>query len=166
MFENIFAAVRKSTATAREQYANLRAEQESLRQAEARVRYAAAHKSDIRKLVGDWLDLQERAHTAALQETLERFIKRPDEIPATTKPGTLEGLGEASIFGLMAGQARAALLAAVDAMDWPDQGLPMVERTQKLAEILVAIGTNEQQQHELLNAAAEAGLDLSERAPA
>lgn len=154
----------------RERWASLDTELQAIRSEVIAVRDARINRADIAILVDQWI-----ARTAAgFEEAVAARASRQlggSGTAATFNVGFL-GLGSAdpdspgvkAMDGVMCAvfgsQIRNHIVAAVERMDWPDEGLRTAERTKKLALLAEREKTVRQDLEKIIKDAADAGIDL------
>lgn len=170
----MFKAVREVKADVDKRLTKLQSDEEMLRRERDVLIAQPAAKSDIKAMVGAWFDRQGTGYRDQLQQSLQYFILRPSHIAGPTSDLKLSISGPAMQSGnaaptaseldqllvaLLGPTLRPALLAMVDAMTF-EEGLPMQERSQRVAEIDARIAKIRAEIKELVSHAEAAGISL------
>lgn len=173
----LIESFRRSSKDLRTQLADLERQEQALRHRRDVLQAQPAAKADIKAMLLAWLDAMGGDYPATLQASLKQFITRPVvSIPADGRapmlhmispvgaamppasnlvPGDLDRLFAA----LFRDQMRAALLAAVDAMQW-DEGPTLAARAAELERLDTEIRAINEQQAAFASEAMTAGLSL------
>lgn len=170
----MFKAVREVKADVDKRLTKLQSDEEMLRRERDVLIAQPAAKSDIKAMVGAWFDKQGTQYRDQLQQSLTNFILRPQLIatgtpdlklsitgPAMREGNTAPTAGDLDqlLVALLGPALRPALLATVDAMSF-EEGPPMHERSQRVAEIDARIAKIRAEIKELVSHAEAAGISL------
>lgn len=168
-----FSSLQRSVQTLASQIKGLRKQIEDLQREREDVQASAAAKSDVKRIVAQWVESKRAVHAKVLRATLEPFIRKPANLDdagrvnqyLTVLGGTLNAGGQASVVtmdavicGLFGSQVLDGLNTAIDLMDWPQEGLPLVDRARRLDELDAEIAALVEQEQELTESARQAGL--------
>lgn len=146
------------------------------------VANARAHRSDVKRLFDEQFARWEQVYAKSLQQHLEpvvrslgsfagperaenasRYLSVTSIQPGLSQSPTPRSL-DMALFALLGAQLKPAFYAAIDALDWTGEGLPMAERAAKLADIDRRLDALKREELELVQALAEAGLTLTSEA--
>lgn len=157
-----FSSLKKSVQSVADQVKQLRKRIEDLKRQREDIETAPAAKSDIKALVEAWVQSKAVQHQKALRAMLDPFVRKPakaDDVGHVNQYMTLLGAVsgqnqiadtrsmDAVICGLFGPQILQGLSRSLDALDWPNEGLPMVQRRvalEKLDEEIAALTEEEQ----------------------
>jgi hypothetical protein len=168
-----FLALRKSVQSLAEQVKSLDERIEALKKSREDVETAAASKDDIKAMVSSWIETKQLAHAKALRTVFEPFIRKPGNVldqarvnqHLTVLGATVQRDQQAStgsmdsvLCGLMGPQLESALHAAIDALEWPPEGLPIARRLVELEKLDGEIASLLEQRNTLTEEARTAGL--------
>lgn len=169
-----FLSIKKSVQDLAKQVTELKKKIESLKRDREDVATAPAALVDIKATVSALLDERAASYAKGFRRQMEVFVRKPGRIgePDALKQQLLMGVPPgaeqiASIFTLEMGLSallkdviHKGLMAQIDAMEWPEQGLPMVERARQLAKMDAEISQLESDLNALNQAARSAGISI------
>ncbi len=145
----MMAALRRTVQGIGDQAAQLNTEVEELARQRDAIRYAPATKADIKAAIGQWLDARAAGYEAGLRESLLPFIRQPAQLQGPQFAQAFRVLSAGQPYGsdlptgeldrvfsfLFKDQLKATLTRTIDAMEWPDAGLPADQRAAALQEL-------------------------------
>ncbi len=150
-----FSDLASVLAGARDHASKLRSRLEKLRQERDEILAAPACRADIKALYAAWFERRRQEYRQALGAHIAGLISKPARFMADTastdvldrrlsvlavgpnsaNPATPRSIdsAEAALFGE---EMQRAFFDVIDSLDWPGpEGLPMVERTKRVAEL-------------------------------
>lgn len=174
-----FAFLKKTITDLGAQLQAVRSGIEALLREREDIANAPAHRSDVKRLFDEQFARWELVYAKSLQQHLEPVVR---SLAAFAGPGQAEnaarylsvtsiqpGLSQSptprsldmALFALLGDKLKPAFYAVIDSLEWPGEGLPMAEREVRLAEIDKRLDKLKREELELSQAAAAAGLTLS-----
>lgn len=160
----------------------LRREIEALRRQRENVANAPVPREDIKAALRSWVAGRVSLYEKQLGITLSGLIRNPaavmrgdyHELTLTGssfhRAGGLnpngQGSTDAAFCALLGESVVPAIERVIDAMEWPEAGLPMAARTKKLAELDATIAQRVAQEAELTSTARAAGILIADQSPA
>lgn len=169
-----FSAIKKSLQSLDSRLKDLRNEKLTLQKQREAVQYAPASKEDVKLHVEKWVKDAGRSYTAKLFDSAKQFARSPRTPNAgnfqslatlSGAPGVLDDmttphdLGQA-MCALLGPVLNDALMKSIDAMDWPDNALPLANRAKQIEGLDERISTLQNEEAEIITKAREAGLNL------
>lgn len=147
---------------------------EELKKQREDIATAPAAKSDIKAQISREIEDRAAKYEKHFRRQMDRFVRAPARIAdggqlrqdlflaITPENGQAASfltaeMGMAAIFKKLMIDG---LHAQVDAMEWPDQGLPAAERARSILELDDSIGRLERELSELLGSARSAGISI------
>lgn len=169
-----FLSIKKSVQDLSKQVSELKGRIETLKRKREDVATAPAALVDIKARVATLLEERTAVYSKGFRRQMDVFARKPERIAdaGAMKQDLMmsmppEAGQTASIFTLEMGlsallkdEILKGLMAQIDAMDWPDQGLPFAERVQVLAKIDAEIAQLEYDLSTLNQAARSAGISI------
>lgn len=169
-----FLSIKKSVQDLAKQVSELKGKIEALKRKREDIATAPAALVDIKARVTALVDERAAVYSKGFRRQMDAFVRKPERIaePGALKQDLLMGLtpeaGQtASVFTLEMGLSALlkdgilkGLMAQIDAMDWPEQGLPFSERSSALEKIDAEISQLEYDLNALNQAARSAGISI------
>lgn len=169
-----FLSVKKSIEKLETKLADLRNQSIHLQKQSELIRYAPASKGDVKAMAKKWITEAGLMHTKTLQESAVKFSKSPNHPQAgrfqalatlSALPVTLDEYSSQREIGgilcvLLAPMLAESLDKTIDAMDWPENALPMEGREQKIETISKQIAAVNAEIDQIMIQAHEAGIKL------
>jgi hypothetical protein len=177
-----FSQLLRPLASLKSRAAALRDEIQNLMAQRARVHLAPAARSDVKAMLARWVDRKSAGLSEALASAIGQFVRQPqmirDEartnrilslVSPSTGPGVMLSAGDdepaseqldRALCGVMGPQIKEALLAAVDLMEWPDEGLPLTARDAEVKRLDEQINRLQTELDALERQAAEANITI------
>lgn len=169
-----FLSIKKSVQDLSKQVSELKGKIETLKRKREDVATAPAALVDIKARVAALLEERAAVYSKGFRRQMDVFARNPERIAAAgaMKQDLMMSMppeaGQmASVFTLEMGLSALlkdgilnGLMAQIDAMDWPDQGLPFAERVQALGKIDAEIAQLEYDLSTLNQAARSAGISI------
>jgi hypothetical protein len=167
-----FDPIKRSIKRLQERLAEIDTQIQELQRKRNAVLSAPAARVDIKAMLAKWIDATAGKFAPLLGAYLNDYIRRPGSIPTALQLQDLLSLSktdmltgdmsanqlEAVLCACFGSQLKEAFTRAVDAMDWPTEGLPLSERQAYIAEVDQQLEALYREQGELRERAAEAGL--------
>jgi hypothetical protein len=138
-----------------------------------RVQSAPAVRADVKAMLTRWVDNKGVGFAGSFAASIREFVNRPAQMGDMRVNQVVSLVGQVSVDGDMASAqldramcamfgpaVKAALMAAVDAMEWPAEGLPLAERAKEIDRIDQQIEKLQVELDGLARQAAEAGINL------
>lgn len=169
-----FLSFRKTVQDLASKARALKEKIEQLKKQREDIATAPAAKSDIKAQITQAIEERAKQYEKHFRRQMERFVRAPARVsdPAQLRQELLLAItpdnGQmASFYTAEVGMAAVfkrlmleGLHAQVDAMEWPDQGLPAAERAKVIHELDASIGALETELSELLGSARSAGISI------
>lgn len=169
-----FLAVKKTVQDLAGKARSLKEKIEQLKKQREDIATAPAAKSDIKAQITQAVEERAKQYEKHFRRQMDRFVRAPARVtdPAQLRQDLLLAItpdnGQMASFytaetGMSAIFKRLmleGLHAQVDAMDWPEQGLPAAERANAIHELDESIAKLETELRELLGSARSAGISI------
>lgn len=170
-----FSLLRKSMETVGGQLRSIRAELEKLRREHEDIANAPAARSDVKRAIAEWASQNRAGYLNLLAHTMKPAIEKPSRlyhegsVRVITATGGYNQAGQVSLNALGVDRALCALMGPalvesmcklVDELPWPEEGLPLAQRTAKLDALMSRIKSLEQQEAEITQTARSYGVVL------
>lgn len=170
-----FSAIKKSLQSLESRLSDLRAEKFELHKKREAIRYAPAAKDDVKQHVAKWVTDAGAAFTQDLFICAKQFAQSPHIRDGgrlqslTTLNGAPSSRRDDTNNPQEFGQAMCALLGplliesfmkSIDAMEWPQNAIPLANRTGEMEALYKQIEKLEKEENEILTKAQDAGLNL------
>lgn len=174
---NEFDSLRKTIGALAGKVRDLRKQIETKKREREDVLAAPPCKADVLQMLVGWIDRNAKAATKSLDTMLAGFLRKPNSISddavvakgvallaAVPDAGVAPTLKTAEVMlsALFADHLKQALPGLLDRVSWPaDPGLPIDERTERVASIDRELEALEDSERELVAQATAAGINLS-----
>lgn len=172
-----FDGLRKSIGALAGKVRELRKQIETKRREREDLLAAPPCKADVLQMLCGWIDRNAQAATKSLDTMLAGFFRKPDylsddavvargvallaAVPDANVAPTLK-TAEVMLSALFADHLKQALPGLLDRVSWPaEPGLPIAERTERVAAIDRELEALEDSERELVAQATDAGINLS-----
>jgi hypothetical protein len=172
-----FLKIKQTIASLAGELKKLRAEREALLQKREELEGAPACKSDLLRVLDDWVDRQGASFPAKLEAGVNYYRRHPlATLPESSKAPTTpmailtacadpNGIAtlasvEASLFYLLGDAIKKGMRAAIETWDFTAAGPPRTERLATIAAIDVRIDGLDKAEQELISQAEASGLKL------
>jgi outer membrane murein-binding lipoprotein Lpp len=169
-----FLSIKKSVQDLAQQVSQLKQKIEALKRAREDLATAPAARVDIKATVSALLEERAATYAKGFRRQMDAFVRKPDRIGAPgalrqellmgipTEAGQISNLFtlEMGLSALLKDAIHNGLMAQIDAMEWPEQGLPMAERKLALEKMDADISTLESDLNALNQAARSAGISI------
>lgn len=170
---HLIAAVRDAIKPINERRQELQAKKRQLERELERVMTGAACKSDVKTALSIWVRETRTAYVGELRTTLAPHVRDPSGLATPSKLVTPinivaaahpyeGGLDAADISRLVCGLfpdlVETALARTIDAMEWPDEGLPLKDRAPLAERLRQQLAALESEETELISQAEALGL--------
>lgn len=171
-----FLGIGKSLRDFAGELQSIRTEIETLSRQTEDIQYAPAHKADVLHAFEIWAAANAKKYQVHFQSVISGLRNDPrvlgDSLVVSRFLSAREVLPQPSIHtpisrdvqmcGLLGAAGFVSLMKAqLDLMDWPTEGLPMVEREAAIAPLAQRIKKLKAREAELLQSAEKAGLSVS-----
>lgn len=173
-----FLGLKKSIAQVQERLEKVRLEQASLKNQMQAIRYAPSGAADIKQVVSQWVNESADSYWANFRASVQAAAR--ENIPTkgfTLKPlatfgaqsreqsvpMTNQQMGEA-ICAMFAPQIVKLLHQQIDAIEWPENAVPVVERSRQIERLESALSKLIDEEASLLQSARDAGLKVGDEA--
>lgn len=167
-----FFQLKKSIQDFGDQVKKQRAAIEQLQRKREDMACAPAAKSDVKAIFDAWISGCVEEYEENLTRQIAPVLRKPHNYqdpkshsamqlavlavqPGVGSPASARSIDRA-LMALLGPQLRTELFKLIDAMEWPDEGLPMAERIKKLAEMDASISALQKAEAELVQHAAQA----------
>lgn len=171
---SLTAALRRTVKTFEDRLIEIRSELGKLRAQRDAVVYAPAARSDVKAMLTAWVQNTGAAYSSSLQRSLHEFIRTPRslQVPkrieqlvclvAPDEAGASPDLRnfDQALCALFGDQLTRALVATIDAMEWPEEGLPLADRASRVEKLDEKITALQAEEVALINQAQSAGIIL------
>ena len=164
-----FLQIRKSVDSLQRTIDEISTEQRQIASDVNRLTSAPAARTDMHDIVRSWVRrsaaqippaiAQRMAARHASGQALPHDVGLIAALQGPAGAVTAEGM-DAALCALFPAQVEKVLCGAVDAMDWPGEGLPQAERAAEISRLQARERTLATEKAELLAKAREAGLDV------
>jgi len=168
-----FNFLRKSVADLAQQTRELRGEIQALKQQREQIASASVHRSDLKACLDQVCQVRAAEYRASMAAHLKGmgndchslqghvdhgYLRLSAPLPgvAGVTPGMVEGM----LCALLGDQLKLALFRVIDELDWPDEGLPMIERADALKKLDSQIDKLIEKEQGLVKSAREAGISI------
>lgn len=139
-----------------------------------RVQSAPATRADVKAMLAHWVDAKAAGFAGSFAATIREFVNRPalmqghgrvHQVVSLISRASMAGDTESSqldrtMCALFGPQVKQALIAVVDAMEWPEEGLPLAERAKEIDRIDQLLEKLQGELAGLTRQAAAAGINL------
>lgn len=170
-----FALVKRSVQGLEEKLKSLRGQISALQQERQSVHAAPVAKEEVKALIGQWIGDAGKDYSAAFCAGVEAMSKNPS---AFSRSNLVQRLASFGALGVMYGEEPSAqelgrglcamfgasikdsLIKSIDAMQWPTNALTHAQREKQLAQLDGKIADLEREAIDIINKAAEVGINL------
>lgn len=167
-----FASIRRSVSGLEDQLKKMHAEIEALRQKRELLLSQPANRGDVKAMLSGWVASSGDVYRQSLRTTLEKFVQNPRNMTPerlasmVSIAGAAHPLGDAlrpkdvdqALCALFGPLLNTAILDQVDLLDWPNEGLPLVQRENEAKKMTQRIAQLESERDELIQQAEDAGI--------
>jgi hypothetical protein len=170
-----FSAIKKSLQSLESRLSDLRAEKFELRKKREAIQYAPASKEDVKQRVAKWVTDAGAAFTQDLFIGAKQFAQSPHMRDAgrlqslatfNGAPGSRlddtnnpKELGQA-MCALLGPLLIESLMKSIDAMEWPQNAIPLANRTEEMEALDKQIGKLQKEESDIITKAKDAGINL------
>lgn len=171
-----FLNIRKTLKGFADELSTIRFDIETLTREAEDIQFAPANKDDLFKALEVWAADNQVQYRAYLKTELNKLIQSPGDLAEKSSvhrhlhsrgflptPGLSTPISrDVQLCGLL-GPAKFVELvkAQAEAIEWPDQGLPMTERAPAIAKLEKKLAALRVREQDLISAAEKAGLTVS-----
>lgn len=169
-----FLTVKKTVQDLASKARSLKEKIEQLKKQREDIATAPAAKSDIKAQITQAIEERSKQYEKHFRRQMDRFVRAPAR---AAEPGQLRQdllltitpdngqmpsfyTAEAGMAAIFKRLMLEGLHAQVDAMDWPEQGLPAAERAKALGELDTSIAKLESELSDMLGSARSAGISI------
>jgi len=167
-----FSSIKRSVRNFEQKLDEISKEILELKSKRERILSAPANKDDVKVMLKNWVHASGEGYRQSLRTTLSEFVRNPRNmsprrlsdlvcVSGAAQPGA-DSLRpqdvDQALCAIFGPQLINALCEQVEAMEWPEQGLPLTLRTAEADKIFERIAQLEQEYEVLTNEAAEAGI--------
>jgi hypothetical protein len=169
-----FLGLKKSIAQIQQRLEKVRLEQASIQNQIHSIQYAPTGADDIKNIVSKWVEESSNAYWAGFRASVQTAAK--ESVPTkglTLKPLATFGaqireqslqmptqqMGEA-ICAMFAPHILAMLHQQIDAIEWPENAIPISERAGKMEQLQKALSKLMEEEADLVQSARDAGLNV------
>ena len=167
-----FSALKRAFQGLQARRASIRAEIEDLKRQRSAVTDAKASRDEVKALIASWITAAGGNFVADLQASVATMannsisMRNPDRVQQlVTLGGITADSGRAAngelaqaLCALFGDSIRAGAFKAIDAMEWPVNGMSNAQRTASTQAIDAKISELETEEEDIVKQAAEAGL--------
>jgi hypothetical protein len=167
-----FVTIRKTVVAIEEQLQKLQNEEFELRGQLAQINSAPASKEDLKQMLSGWVSMNAEKYRSSLRETLSKFMRNPRNFTPRNFVDTMSITGAAqpgsdavrtqdvdqALCALFGPLLNKALLNEIDLMDWPDNAVTAVHRSETSSRLSARIDELNREIEELSLSAIEAGI--------
>lgn len=161
--------IRKSVDSLQRKIDEISTEQRQIASDVNRLTSAPAARTDMHEVVRSWVRRSAAQIPPAIAQRMatrhgsgqlpQHDVGLVAALQGSAGTVTAEGM-DAALCALFPAQVEKVLCSAVDAMDWPGEGLPQAERAAEISRLQARERTLAAEKSDLLAKAREAGLDV------
>jgi hypothetical protein len=167
-----FASIRRSVLGLEDQLKKMKNDILDLQRKREAMLSAPANKVDVKNMLSGWVRNSGEVFRQTLGVTLKDFVRNPRNMTPQRLAGMVSVAGAAQPLGdalrpkdvdqalcaLFGPLLDTALLKQVDLLDWPDEGLPLAQRTIEAEKLNQGIAQLEKEYSDLIDGAESAGI--------